>query len=137
MIAIASLFVRLLCDCVKPRQHLEAETLALRHQLNILQHRAPRRLRLRWVDRALFIWLYRRFPRILDAVTIVRPETESGNADRDAVQEIAPGDRPVYTQRSLVCGRYHGTQIRLLEEEGCWIICEAANQRVGEVMTTV
>ena len=36
---------------------------------------APRRLHLRWADRALFIWLYRRCPRILDAVTIVRPET--------------------------------------------------------------
>ena len=75
MIAIASLFVCLLCDCFKPRQRLEAEILALRHQLNILQHRAPRRLNLRWVDRALLIWLYRRFPRILDAATIVRPET--------------------------------------------------------------
>jgi len=30
---------------------------------------------LRWVDRALFIWLYRRSPRILDAITIIRPET--------------------------------------------------------------
>src|SRR5262249_41231614 len=28
----------------------------------------------RWVDRALFIWLYRRYPRILDALSIVRPE---------------------------------------------------------------
>jgi hypothetical protein len=40
MIAIASLFVGFLCDCFKPRQQLEAEILALRHQLNILQHRA-------------------------------------------------------------------------------------------------
>jgi hypothetical protein len=46
MIAIASLFVRLLCDCFKPRQRLEAEILALRHQLKILQHRVPRRLNL-------------------------------------------------------------------------------------------
>jgi hypothetical protein len=30
---------------------------------------------LRWIDRALFIWLYRRYPRILDALSIVRPET--------------------------------------------------------------
>jgi hypothetical protein len=75
MIAIASLFVGLLCDCFKPRQRLEDEILVLRHQLNIVQQRAPRRLRLRWVDRALFIWLYRRFPRIVDAITIVRPET--------------------------------------------------------------
>jgi hypothetical protein len=53
MIGIASLFVRLLCNCFKPRQRLEAEILVLRHQLNILHYRAPRRLRLRWVDRAL------------------------------------------------------------------------------------
>ena len=65
MIAIASLFVGFLCDCFKPRQRLEAEILILRHQLNMLQHRAPRRLNLRWVDRALLIWLYRRFPRIV------------------------------------------------------------------------
>ena len=75
MIAIALLFVRALCDCFKSRRRLEAEILVLRHQLNVLQQRPPRRLLLRWADRALFIWLYRRCPRILDAVTIVRPET--------------------------------------------------------------
>ena len=72
MIAIAFLFVRMLCDCFKPRQRLEAEILVLRHQLNVLQQHAPRRaLHLRWIDRALFIWLYRRCPRILGAMTIV------------------------------------------------------------------
>src|SRR6516162_8361938 len=54
----------------------EAEILILRHQLNVLQRRTPRRrLHLRWIDRALFTWLYRRYPRILDAMSIVRPET--------------------------------------------------------------
>jgi hypothetical protein len=75
MIAIAFLFVCVLCDCFKSRRRLEAEILVLRHQLNVLQQRASRRLHLRWADRALFIWLYHRCPRILDAVTIVRPET--------------------------------------------------------------
>jgi hypothetical protein len=28
-----------------------------------------------WGDRALFVWLYRGFPRILDAIMILRPET--------------------------------------------------------------
>src|SRR6266511_1050802 len=75
MIAIGLLFVRMLCDCFKSRRRLEAEILVLRHQLNVLQPRVPRRMQLRWADRALFIWLYRRCPRILDAVTVVRPET--------------------------------------------------------------
>ena len=75
MLAMGLLFIRMLCDLFKPRQQLEAEILVLRHQLNVLQQRAPRRLHLRWVDRALFVWLYRYFPRILDAITIVRPET--------------------------------------------------------------
>jgi hypothetical protein len=75
MIAIAFLFVRLLYDCFKSRWRLEAEIRGLRHELNVLQQRAPCRVHLRWADRALFTWLYRRCPRILDAITIVRPET--------------------------------------------------------------
>ena len=75
MIAIALLLVRMLCDCFKSRSRLEAEIVVLRHQLNVLRLRAPRRLYLRWADRILFVWLYRRFPRTLDAITIVRPET--------------------------------------------------------------
>jgi transposase InsO family protein len=75
MIAIGLLFVRLLSDCFKPRPRLEAEIMVLRHQLNVLQPRAPRRKQMSWADRALFIWLYRCCPRILDAVTVVRPET--------------------------------------------------------------
>jgi hypothetical protein len=47
----------------------------LRHQLNVLRRRAPCRPHLCWADRALFIWLYRRCPRILSAITIVRPES--------------------------------------------------------------
>jgi hypothetical protein len=64
-----------LCDCFKSRRRLEAEVLVLRHQLNVLQQRTPRRLCLTWIDRALFVWPYRGFPRILDAITILRPET--------------------------------------------------------------
>jgi hypothetical protein len=75
MIATAFIFVRALCDCFKSQRRLEAEILVLRHQVNLLRQRAPRRLYLSWADRALFVWLYRGFPGILDAITIVRPET--------------------------------------------------------------
>jgi hypothetical protein len=75
MFAIAFLFVRVLCDGFKSRRRLEAEILVLRHQVNVLQQRAPRRLYLTWIDRVLFVWLYRGFPHTLDAIMIVRPET--------------------------------------------------------------
>ena len=75
MIAISLLLGRLLCDCFKSRRGLEAEILVLRHQLNVLHRRAPRRLYMTWADRALFVWLYHGLPCILDAITIVRPET--------------------------------------------------------------
>src|SRR5262245_35743831 len=75
MVAFAFLFARALFDCFKSRRRLEAEILVLRLQLKVLQRRAPGRLYLTWADRALFVWVYCRFPRILDAVTIVRPET--------------------------------------------------------------
>jgi len=96
MIAVGLLLVRMLCDCFKSRQQLEAEILVLRHQLNVLQQRAPRRLHLRWADRALF---YRRCPRILDAITIVRPETvlrwhRMGFAAYWRRKSRSPGGRP-------------------------------------------
>jgi hypothetical protein len=66
MIAIALLFVRLLCDCFKSRRRLEAEVLVLRHQLNVLHRRGPRRLYMTWADRALFVWLWRRAPPVTE-----------------------------------------------------------------------
>ena len=100
MIAIGLLFVRMLCDFFKPRPRLEAEILILRHQLNVLRQRTPRRrLHLRWIDRALFIWLYRRYPRILDAMSIVRPETvvrwhRNGFTSYWRWKSRSPGGRP-------------------------------------------
>ena len=62
-------------DCFRSHERLKAEILILRHQLNILHRKAPKRLRLSGGDRALFVWLYRRFPDIGNAAAIVRPET--------------------------------------------------------------
>src|SRR6476469_4706494 len=62
-------------DCFRSHERLKAEILILRHQLSILHRKAPKRLRLSDGDRALFVWLYRRFPDIGNAAAIVRPET--------------------------------------------------------------
>src|SRR6202158_2688158 len=58
-------------DCFRSHERLKAEILILRHQLNILRRKAPKRLRLSGGDRAL----YRRFPDTGNATAIVRPET--------------------------------------------------------------
>ena len=100
MVAIGLLLIRMLCDFFKPRSRLEAEILILRHLLNVLQQRTPRRrLHLRWIDRALFIWVYRHYPRILDAITIVRPETVVRWHRKDLARywrwkSRSPGGRP-------------------------------------------
>ena len=54
---------------------LEAENLILRQQLIVLRRRHPGRMRLWNVDRLLFVWLYRLYPGLLDAILIVKPET--------------------------------------------------------------
>jgi hypothetical protein len=53
---------------------LEAENAVLRHQLNVLKRR-PGRAQLTNQDRWFFIQLYRWFPTIPKALTIIRPET--------------------------------------------------------------
>ena len=54
---------------------LEAEIVILRHQLNVLRRRMPSRARLTLIDRLIFVWLYRLRPSVMNAVTIVKPET--------------------------------------------------------------
>jgi transposase InsO family protein len=47
----------------------------LRHQLNVLRRRVPSKPKLSIVDRLLLVWLHRLFPSVLNAITIVQPET--------------------------------------------------------------
>ncbi|MDP1965573.1 MAG: integrase core domain-containing protein [Reyranella sp.] len=75
MIDFLKLFVHVLVSPFKTRAQLEAETVLLRHQLNVLRRRAPSKPRLRAADRLLFVWLYRLFPSVLNAVTVVQPDT--------------------------------------------------------------
>ena len=78
MLRMAALALGWLTSLVKSRRRLQAENLVLRHQLNILRRRASRRVRLSNADRLVFVWLYRLFPAVVDAVTIVKPETIIG-----------------------------------------------------------
>ena len=75
MIAFLSLFLHVLVSPFKTQARLEAEIVLLRHQLNVLRRRVPSKPKLAVADRLLFVWLYRLFPSVLNAVTIVQPET--------------------------------------------------------------
>jgi hypothetical protein len=75
MIGFLILLLHVLISPFKTQARLEAEIVLLRHQLNVLRQRAPSRPKLTVADRLLFVWLYRLFPSVLNAVTIVHPET--------------------------------------------------------------
>lgn len=75
MIAFLSLFLQVLVSPFRTRARLEAEIVLLRHQLNVLRRRVPSKPKLSVADRLLFVWLYRLFPSVLGAVTIIKPET--------------------------------------------------------------
>ena len=75
MIAFLSLVLHVLVSPFKTQARLEAEIIMLRHQLNVLRRRVPSKPKLATADRLLFIWLYRLFPFVLNAVAMVQPET--------------------------------------------------------------
>jgi transposase InsO family protein len=75
MIAFLSLFVHVLVSPFKTQAQLEAEIVILRHQLNVLRRRVPSKPKLTATDRLLFVWLYRLFPTVLNAIRIIQPET--------------------------------------------------------------
>jgi hypothetical protein len=59
----------------RSRAALQAEILVLRHQLNVLRRKSPRRLSFSNIDRLVFGGLYRMAPAVLDALKILKPET--------------------------------------------------------------
>ena len=73
----------MLLGLFQSKTSLQAEILALRHQLNVLRRASPRRPLFTTFDRIVFVCVYRIAPRILDALTIVEPKTviDGINAD--------------------------------------------------------
>src|SRR6202045_4949851 len=60
---------------LRSRASLAAEILVLRHQINILRRRPPKRQTFSAMDRLIFAGLYRLAPTALNALAIVKPET--------------------------------------------------------------
>jgi transposase InsO family protein len=59
----------------RSRVALQVEILVLRHQLNVLRRKAPKRLAFSAIDRLLFAGLYRLAPGVLGALKVLKPET--------------------------------------------------------------
>ena len=60
---------------LRSKARLAADNTALRHQLIVLHRKLPGRIQLSNSDRFFFVWLYRLFPSVLDAILIIQPET--------------------------------------------------------------
>src|SRR5437764_13014307 len=75
MIAPLCFFLTLFASPFKSKSRLEAENAALRHQVIVLQRRVRGRVQLTNGDRLFLVQLYRWFPSVLNAITIIRPET--------------------------------------------------------------
>ena len=75
MVALLCFSLALLASPFKSNGRLEAENAALRRQLIVLQRKVRGRVHFTNSDRLFFIQLYRWFPAILKAMTIIRPET--------------------------------------------------------------
>src|ERR1700676_4979502 len=75
MLEHARFIVAALAHRFRSRAVGELENLALRHQLQGLRRQRPGRPRLFAIDRLLWVWLYRLWPRCLDTMVLVKPAT--------------------------------------------------------------
>jgi putative transposase len=75
MLASISALLSWLAGRLRGRAELELEVIALRHQLAVLRRQRPGRPRLFALDRLLWIWLYRVWPRCLNIMVLAKPAT--------------------------------------------------------------
>jgi putative transposase len=75
MSSLFDAFFALIASTFRTRAALQAEILALRHQLAVLQKNAPRRLRLHRCDRLLWVVLYRCWSGWRRCLEMVQPDT--------------------------------------------------------------
>ena len=75
MLDLCRLILAIASDLLRSRVALEAEILVLRQQINVLRRANPKRLRFVSIDRLILGGVCRLFPKMYDALAIVRPET--------------------------------------------------------------
>ncbi len=111
MLALMSTGFSWLAWRCRSRAELELELIALRHQIAILNRQRPCRLRFRSIDRLLWVWLYRMWPRCLEVMVLVKSAT--------VVQWHRQGFRLYWRWRSRSGRRPVGCETRKLVREMC------------------
>jgi hypothetical protein len=107
MVTILSAVVSIFAFRFRSRASLELKLIALQHQLAVLRRQRPGRPQLSSLDRLLWVWLYRIWPQVIDAMILVKPAT--------VVQWHRKGFRLHWRWRSRRTGRPKaGTEIRAL-----------------------
>jgi hypothetical protein len=98
MVQLLRLLCRSFIELFRSSARREAEILVLRHQINVLRRKSPKRPALNNADRLLFVWLCRLVPTTLAALTVVAPET--------VIRWHRAGFRAYWSFRSRsLCGR--------------------------------
>jgi hypothetical protein len=72
MLTLITALSSLLACRFQSRAALELEVVALRHQLAVLRRQRPGRPKLTSMDRLLWVWLYRVWPRCLEVMVLVK-----------------------------------------------------------------
>jgi transposase InsO family protein len=75
MVDLCTLVWCFVAGLFRSRAALHAEILVLRHQLNVLRRKSPRRLGFSNIDRLVFAGLYGLMPSVLNALEILKPAT--------------------------------------------------------------
>jgi hypothetical protein len=75
MFALLTKILLVVRSRLKSRARLEAENIVLRQQVIVLSRKSQSRVWFRNIDRLIVVSMYRLFPSILNAITVVKPET--------------------------------------------------------------
>ena len=70
------------------RASLEIELIALRHQVTVLRRQRPGRPKLSSLDRLLWVWLYRIWPQVIDAMVLVNSRGPPRSAAQAAAEAL-------------------------------------------------
>jgi hypothetical protein len=105
MLTILSAVVSIIAFRFRGRASLEPKLLALQHQLAVLRRQRPGRPQLSSLDRLLWVWLYRIWPQVIDAMILVKPRRPWSIGIARASASIGAGDHtawddPTSTQKS-------------------------------------